>query len=147
VLGHDQLIAQAAGLGNLELNHLMPLIADKWLESIQLAQRACRSLARDGIAFLVANQARCAAQVDGASATLTALLPVLGYEQASLVAKEAHARGCSIRELVVEAGLVSEEEFCRLVAPEAVTRLGSPEPRREPSPRIEATPETGEDPQ
>ncbi len=125
VLGNHGVIAHAAGLGNLELNQFLPLIADRLLESLDLLARAADSLRRHAVQGLEADPARCRAHVAGATATLTALVEELGYETAERLAAEARASGRPLRELVVGAGLLSEAAFAALVAPERVTRLGS----------------------
>jgi len=66
--------------------------------------------------------------VEGATATLTALVESLGYERAQEVAIRSRAEGKSIREVVLQQGLLSSEDFDRLVSPESVSRLGSPSP-------------------
>jgi aspartate ammonia-lyase len=73
-----------------------------------------------------ANEERCREQVHNSTACLTALVPVLGYEKASEIAKEARQTGKSVRETVLEAGLLKPEEFEDLISPEAVCRLGTP---------------------
>ena len=69
---------------------------------------------------------RCQAQVQGATASLTALVEVLGYERAQEIATRARSLGKGIREVAVGNGFLSAEEFDRLVSPERVSRLGSP---------------------
>ena len=64
--------------------------------------------------------------MEGATATVTALVEALGYENAQVIAVRARAEGKSIREIALAQGLISTEEFDRLISPESVTRLGSP---------------------
>ena len=126
VLGNHQVIAQAAAMGNLELNAFMPVIADALLNTLDLLTRACESLTvcvRD----MAANRERCAAHVESAAAVLTALVEILGYEKATEVAQAARENGTTIRQVVLGCGLMDERAFNALVAPERVTRLGSPE--------------------
>jgi fumarate hydratase class II len=62
-------------------------------------------------------------------------VPTIGYEQAAALAREAAGCGESLRQLAIERGYVSAEEFDRLTAPAGVMRLGSPdEPAKEPAP-------------
>jgi len=65
-------------------------------------------------------------QVQGATATVTSLVERLGYEKSQAAAAKASAEKRPVREVVVEMGLLTGEEFDELTSPEAVTRLGSP---------------------
>jgi aspartate ammonia-lyase len=128
VMAHDQAIAQACAMGNLELNAFLPLIADALLDSLDLLGGSCRILREHCVTGIEADEARCRAHVEGATATLTALVESLGYERAQEVAVRARKEGKSIREIVLEQGLLSSEDFDRLTSPESVSRLGSPSP-------------------
>jgi aspartate ammonia-lyase len=128
VMAHDQAIAQACALGNLELNAFLPLVADSLLDSLDLLRHSCRILREHCVIGIEADEARCRAQVEGATATLTALVESLGYERAQEVAVRARAERKSIREIVLQQGLLSAEDFDRLTSPESVSRLGFPLP-------------------
>ncbi len=126
--GYDQMILQAAGMGNLELNPFLPLIAEALLSEIDVLARACRiftSLCVDGI---TANRERCRQYVDTATAAATALVEVVGYEAAQRVAARAEREGRPIRHIILEETPLTEADFEALVAPERVTRLGSEPP-------------------
>jgi aspartate ammonia-lyase len=125
VMGADQTVAAAAGLGNLELNQFMPLIAQLLLESLGLLSNACDILARRCVEGIRANREACRRGVENSTAAATALIGMLGYEGVSRIAKTAGERGISVKEAVVVLGVLSAEEFERLVSPEAVMRLGS----------------------
>jgi aspartate ammonia-lyase len=122
----DAEIAMACALGNLELNPFLPLVADALLGSLDLLEQASGMLCEcvDG---LEANRARCAATVEGSTATITALLPEIGYERASRLAEEVRQTGRSVREVAVDGGYLTAERFTELTAPEAVLRLGWPD--------------------
>lgn len=126
VMAHDQSITFAASLGNLELNAFLPLIADSFLGSLDLLANACSILRRFCVAGLEADEVRCRRNVDGATASLTALIDVIGYQAAQEIAAEATASGTGIRAIVLERGLLTAEDFDELVSAENVTRLGSP---------------------
>jgi aspartate ammonia-lyase len=125
-LGHHHVLVHAAAMGNLELNAFMPAIADALLTMLDVLERACESLA-GCVGTMTANRERCAAHVESSTAVLTALLDTLGYEKATEIAQASRASGRSIRQLVIEGGIMEEAAFDSLVAPERVTRLGSPE--------------------
>jgi len=124
--GCDQTLFLACAQGNLELNHLMPLVADSLLTSLDLLARASLLLADRCIDGIVADRARCRAHVEGATATATALVRRLGYQGAQEAASTARYEAQDLRTVVVGRGLLSTEEFDSLVSPEAVMRLGSP---------------------
>lgn len=131
VMGHDQAIAHACSRGELELNAFLPLVADCLLHSLELLTRACAILREHCVEGIVADEARCGQHVDGATAAATALVAVFGYERAMACARDAAARGISLRNHVVQEGLLSAEEFDVLVASEAVCRLGMPDVKHE----------------
>ena len=127
VMGHDQVVAHAASRGDLELNAFLPVIADSLLHSCDLLARACTLLRAHCVEGIEADEARCRAHIDGSTAMATALVSVLGYDTASKIAREAEASGRSVRDVVVEQGLLTPEAFDGLITAEAVCRLGMPD--------------------
>ena len=141
VLGHDQVIVQAASAGNLELNAFLPLVADSLLGSLDLLTRACDVFARLCVAGIEADRGQCRRHVRDSTATLTALVERIGYEAAEHLAE--HLTGSdeevqqNLRHLVVDHGLLTGEEFDELVSPERVMRLGSPGQAKPPPRTVE----------
>ena len=131
VMANDQAIAQACSMGNLELNAFLPLIADALLGSLDLLAQACAIFYRLCVVGIEADEERCRRNVEGATATVRALVESIGYHAAQEVAAAAQAEGKSVREIVLARGLLSEEEFDLLISPEMVTRLGSRERLRD----------------
>jgi aspartate ammonia-lyase len=131
VMGHDQMILQAASAGNLELNQFLPLVADSLLTSLDLLTRACDVFARLCVAGIEADREQCRRQVHNSTATLTALVERIGYEAAQHLAEHLdETKGDptqTIRHFVVEHGMLTAEEFDALTSPERVTCLGSPD--------------------
>jgi aspartate ammonia-lyase len=127
VMANDVAIGLAVANGSLELNPFLPLVADLLLESLDLLARACDLLRRRCVEGITTDEARCRARVESATATVTALLPALGYERAAEVARLARASGRSVRDVALHEGGLTEDRFVALVSPEAVQRLGSPE--------------------
>ncbi|MEM3386460.1 MAG: class II fumarate hydratase [Nitrososphaerales archaeon] len=109
VIGNDVTITVAGQAGNLDLNTMMPIIAYTLLESISILASASRTLARcvDGI---VADRLRCLKYAESSVALITVLAPKIGYEEAAKIARKALEGGKSIRDLVVEEGLLTKEE-------------------------------------
>lgn len=124
VTGNDSVLTAACYSGNLELNPFMPLIACCLLESCSLLAAACKILRTRCIEGLEANEERCHRHVEASTAVLTALVSALGYEKCSWIAERAKTEGRTPRRIVLESGLLSEEEFDRLISAEAVCRLG-----------------------
>ncbi len=126
VMSYDQAIAAACGAGSLDLNPFLPLIADCLLESIILLTQSCDVLRSRCVEGIEADEARCRRHVESSTAVATALLPVLGYQRTLQVVKRAHETARSIKQTVLEDGVVQEDELQGLLTPEAVTRLGMP---------------------
>ena len=125
--GYDQMIFQAVGGGNLELSQFLPLVADALLQMIDLLADACMILARNCVADIEADAERCRRNVHNSTASLTALVDVIGYRAAEQLAEESVADPAnpkSIRELVIAHGLLTAEQFDELTSPERVMRLG-----------------------
>jgi aspartate ammonia-lyase len=127
VMGNDATITMACAAGNLELNPFLPLVAHSLLESLDLLARADDILRRHCIEGLEANEARCREEVENSTASVTALLPLLGYESAGEAMKLARKNGRSFRETVIARGWLTADEFDVLISPEMVCRLGSHE--------------------
>jgi aspartate ammonia-lyase len=127
VMANDQAIAQACAMGNLELNAFLPLVADALLGSLDLLRNACRIFCEHCVAGITADESRCRTHVEGATATLTALVALLGYEKVQAIACRARTEGRTVRQVVLEERSLTPEQFDQLISPENVARLGSPE--------------------
>jgi aspartate ammonia-lyase len=131
VMGYDHAIALATASGNLELNPFLPVIAHCLLESCRLLAHGCDILRRHCVEGLAADEERCRKHVESSTATVTALVPVIGYENATRLAKLAAERRRSLKETAMAEGMLTAQQFEESVSPEAVCRLGSPLVRRE----------------
>ncbi len=125
VMANDSTIGIAAGMGNLELNAFMPLIADALLESIGVLERSCVTLATRCVDGMAANRQRCAAWARNGTALVTALVEEFGYQMAQELSQEATQTGKGLADLVVERGMLTSRQFEELISPERVMRLGS----------------------
>jgi len=123
-ISHDQAITTAAMLGSLELNAFLPLIAHGLLESFDLLARGCDVLCRHCVEGLEADEARCRRHVESATASATALLPLIGYERAAALVVESRRTGGGLKEVAVSSGVVTSEQFDELTSAEVVCRLG-----------------------
>jgi aspartate ammonia-lyase len=127
VVGYDATIAMAVGLGSLELNAFLPLVATCLLQSLTYLARSCEILRRYCVEGIEADEQRCAAHVHASSAAAAALVPEIGYDAACELVREANARGATIRDAVVAKGLLTAEQYGELLTAEAVCRLGHPQ--------------------
>ena len=130
VIAHDAAVTQACAAGHMELNAFMPLIADALLDSLDLLRNACHILRKHCVEGITADEARCRRHVANATASLTALIEMVGYKAATELAAAARTEARTIREVALERKLLTPEEYDRLTAPESVMRLGHAARRR-----------------
>jgi fumarate hydratase class II len=124
VFGNHTTVTVAASQGHLELNVFKPVLAYDMLQSIRLLADAARSFTDHCVAGIRADEARIGELMRRSLMLVTALTPRIGYDNAAKIAKAAHANGTTLREEAVRLGLISAEEFDRLVRPERMTRPG-----------------------
>ena len=124
-MGNDQVIAQSCSAGNLELNQFMPLIADALLENLSLLSNACKIFTHHCVTGITANEIVCKKHVENSTATVTALIPKIGYNNAANIIKLAKTEAISIKEATIKSNLISESDFEELITPEAVCKLGN----------------------
>jgi fumarate hydratase class II len=122
VVGNDATIAFGQTGSFLELNVMLPVTAVAMLESIELLAAATANFAERTVTGLVATE-RGPALVEQGLMLATALAPVIGYDEAAALAKEAFKSGRTIRELAVERG-IAPDELDRLLDPAAMTEPG-----------------------
>ncbi len=118
VIGCDAAITAGAsgGVGSiLELNVAMPLIATNLLTAARLMANVTRLFDEKVLADLQARPERCSELVEKSSAIVTALAPVIGYDQAASIAHEAHETGRTIRQLCTEKQVLPADELARLL--------------------------------
>lgn len=124
VLGNDVIINQCISMGQLELNQFAPLIAFSFLESLELLINANKMLKNSCIDGIRANIENIKKSVETSHATLTALLPKIGYKKASQIAHELENSDLSVKEYVIQNSILTEEEFDYLTSSEAILALG-----------------------
>jgi fumarate hydratase class II len=124
VMGNDAAVAFGGAAGNFELNVMLPVMARNLLESIRLLASVSRALADKCVAGIVADEERCRTYALSSPAIATALNPYIGYEAAAKVIKRAQAEGKDLRSVVLEEGLLSEEEVDRALDVMAMTKGG-----------------------
>jgi fumarate hydratase class II len=124
VIGNDATVAIAGQSGAFQLNVMLPVIAYNLLQSIELLANASRTLARSTVAGFTVNARQVAAALERNPMLVTALAPVIGYDQATAIAKRALAEGRPIREVAAEMTDIDAQKLARLLEPEALTRGG-----------------------
>ncbi len=120
VIGNDLTITMAAEAGQLQLNVMEPIIAFNLFESVSMLTAAVRTLTSRCIEGIEADEARCRELVDRSIGVVTALVPHLGYDRASAVAKEALSSGLSVRDIVLRDGDMDEERLDKVLSPDAM---------------------------
>lgn len=118
VLGNDTTISIAGASGNFELNVYMPVIAFNLLQSIRLLGDACNSFTDNCAYGIQPNLEKIDYYLHNSLMLVTALNPVIGYENAARVAKTAYKQGKTLKQVAVELELVSAEQFDEAVRPE-----------------------------
>lgn len=126
VIGNDVTVTMAAEAGQLELNAFEPVIFYKIFESIDTLRGAVETLIDNCILGITANRERCRALVESSAALATALCPALGYKKSAEIAKKCNRTGISVRQIVLEEGLLPEEELDRYLSLVDMTQAGHP---------------------
>ena len=111
VIGNDMTVTMACEAGQLQLNAFEPIITRALMMSIIYLRQGCYTLADRCIDGITANAGRLRNDVERSIGTVTALSPMLGYENATLVAQTALAEDSTVKEVVLRLGLMTEEEF------------------------------------
>ncbi len=118
------MVAACGNAGHFELNATLPLIAHALHEAVRVPAAAARRFADGCVAGLEADATRCRELVDRSLTLATALNPHIGYDVAASVAKEAHATGRTLREVVLARGLMRPDAIDAVLDPLAMTRPG-----------------------
>jgi aspartate ammonia-lyase len=124
VIGCDTTVAMAAEAGQLELNVMMPVIAWNALHASTILREAMKVLTTRCVAGITANETRAKELLERSTATATALSPYIGYAETAAIAKESVASGKTIRELVLERGLLDAEKLDAILSVDAMTKGG-----------------------
>jgi fumarate hydratase, class II len=118
IFGNHAAITFAGSQGHFELNVYNPVMAYNFLQSVRLMSDAARSFADNCVVGIKARIDFIKAGVERSLMLVTALAPKIGYDNAAKIAKTAHKNGTTLREEALKSGLVTAEEFDRIVRPE-----------------------------
>ena len=121
VIGNDMTITLAAEAGQLELNAFEPIIFYNLFQSIDTLGFAAETFVDNCISGITANEERCRELVENSVGVVTTLAPVLGYERAASIAKQALQQNRSVRAILLEEKLLSPEEIERYLDPDSMT--------------------------
>jgi len=124
VIGNDMTITMAAEAGQLELNAFEPIIGFNILQSMELLMNAFDVLSKRCVVGIKANVERCNEFMERSVGLVTALVPIIGYETAASLAKEALVSDRTIRELIIDKGLLSKVELEKILDPRAMIHPG-----------------------
>jgi fumarate hydratase, class II len=124
VIGNDTAVTIGGMNGHFELNVYIPLIARNVLESLRLLATTCENFAAQCVDGLTANVERCTELVERNLSTVTALVPAIGYDKSAELAKQALVEDRPLRQIVKEAGLLSDEEVDRILDNRRMTEGG-----------------------
>lgn len=124
IIGNDMTITMAAEAGQLELNAFEPIIIYNLFQSIETLTFAVKTLIDNCIVGITANEEHCRRMVESSIGIITAICPYVGYERASNIAKEALRTGRSVRDLILERGLMDREHLQTILDPYTMTEPG-----------------------
>ena len=117
VIGNDMTITMAAEAGQLELNAFEPVVFYNLFESISTLKEAVETLVDNCVCGITANRECCRELLESSTGVATALCPYIGYKKSADIAKTALKTGKTIRRLVLEEKLMSEEELHQVLDP------------------------------
>jgi fumarate hydratase class II len=129
VMGNHTTITVAGSRGNFELNVMMPVLAQAMLESIDLLANITTAFADKCVAGIEVNTERAKDLLEKNPSIATALNPYIGYDAASVVAKESAKRGVSVRDVVAEQGLLPADQIDEALDVRGMTEPGLPSTR------------------
>ncbi len=124
VIGLDLTVTLAGEAGQLELNVMEPVMGYALFTSIDALESVVRLFTDRCVRGIQANRERCEELVNRSIGLVTAINPIVGYKNASEVAREATLTGRPVREIVLEKGLLTAEEIDEILSPKHLTTMG-----------------------
>ena len=124
VIGKDLAVTLGCRESFFELNVAMPFTVHNLLDSIRLLANASRVFTDKCVVGIEANKERCAELIEGSLAMCTTLAPIIGYDKAAAIAKEAYATGKTVRQVARAHKVLSDEELDKILDPMAMTKPG-----------------------
>ncbi len=124
IIGNDVTITMAAEAGQLELNAFEPIIFYCMFQSIDTLAYAVQTFVDNCVAGITANRDRCRSLVENSVGIITAICPHVGYQKAAEIAKKAMKTGESVRSLILQEKLLTDEELDEILEPVHMTEPG-----------------------
>ena len=124
VMGNDSAVALAGSQGNFELNVMRPVAVTNVLHSINILGDGCRKFRQHSVEGTELNRSRIEFFLNNSLMLVTALSPVIGYQQAAKIAEKAAAEGLTLKQAALALGTVTEEQFDSIVRPETMIGHG-----------------------
>jgi aspartate ammonia-lyase len=121
VIGNDVTVSFAAEAGQLQLNAFEPIIAHSLFKSVSHLRNGCLTLSTRCVDGITANKERLRSIVENSIGIVTALNPYIGYTNATGVAKEALISGRSVAQVVLDIGLLTQEQLDDILQPSKLT--------------------------
>ena len=118
VMGNDAAIGFAASQGNFELNVFLPVIAYNFLQSVRLLSESVQSFTQNCVVGIEADREKMHTNLERSLMNVTALNPLIGYENAAKTAKAAYEKNISLREACISLGFLTAEKFDAAFHPE-----------------------------
>jgi len=118
VMGNDVAVNIGGATGHFELNVFKPLIIFNYMNSARLLADACESFTENCVIGIEANEENCKKNLENSLMLVTALNKHIGYDNAAKIAKNAHAKGLTLRQSAIELGLLTTEQFDQWVRAE-----------------------------
>jgi aspartate ammonia-lyase len=122
VIGNDATVTMAAEAGQLQLNVMEPVIAQALFESLSLLTNACTLLRERCVTGITANEEVCRAYVERSIGLVTFLNPIIGHHNGDRVGRECARTGRTVREVVLEMGLLTAEELDEILSVDNLMR-------------------------
>jgi len=124
IYGNDTAIGVCGMLGQLELNVMMPVIAYDLLQSITILANGSRVLGEKCVGGITADKKRCLEYAERTLMMVTRLTPKIGYDNAAKIAKKAMAENKSLREVVLEEGILPKDKLDEILDLKKMTKGG-----------------------
>jgi fumarate hydratase class II len=121
VIGNDAAITVGGLSGNFELNVMMPMMTYNLLQSIQILTNGAKVFTEKCVKGLKADEKRCGLMIENSLAMCTALSPLIGYDAAAQIAKEAYQSGKTVREIAMAKQILSPQEIEKALDPWSMT--------------------------
>jgi fumarate hydratase class II len=124
VLGDDSAVAFAGSQGNFELNAMRPIIFNNFLHSARILGDGIQKFLEYSVRGTTLNEKRIATYVDESLMLVTALSPLIGYQNAAHIAENALANNQTLRQAALASGHVTEEQFDAVIDPLSMVGQG-----------------------